>query len=120
MHRSPAFRVVIALVVVTMILAACSSGSDSTSSPGADPGATGVEGGTLRIGSLGPDSINPFQGTSLDSYTMFRYAYPYLTEYNEALDGYVGDLAESWDVSEDGKTWTFQLRSGAQWSDGEP
>ncbi|MFW5661139.1 MAG: peptide ABC transporter substrate-binding protein [Oceanicaulis sp.] len=28
-------------------------------------------------------------------------------------------MAESWDVSEDGLTWTFTLRE-AQWSDGEP
>lgn len=28
--------------------------------------------------------------------------------------------AESWDVSEDGRTWTFKLREGQVWSDGTP
>ncbi len=28
--------------------------------------------------------------------------------------------AESWDVSEDGKIWTFHLRPGQVWSDGTP
>ena len=28
--------------------------------------------------------------------------------------------AERWDVSEDGLTWTFHLRNGASWSNGEP
>ncbi|QYH35279.1 ABC transporter substrate-binding protein [Salinibacterium sp. M195] len=28
-------------------------------------------------------------------------------------------LAESWDVSEDGRTWTFNLRDDVNWSDGE-
>ncbi len=28
--------------------------------------------------------------------------------------------AESWEVSEDGLTWTFHLREDLQWSDGEP
>ena len=29
-------------------------------------------------------------------------------------------LAEKWDISEDGLTWTFHLRENVKWSDGEP
>jgi peptide/nickel transport system substrate-binding protein len=29
-------------------------------------------------------------------------------------------LAESWEVNEDGSEWTFHLRPGTRWSDGEP
>jgi peptide/nickel transport system substrate-binding protein len=29
-------------------------------------------------------------------------------------------LAESWETSEDGLTWTFDIRSGVTWTDGEP
>ncbi|MBY5930139.1 peptide ABC transporter substrate-binding protein [Halomonas sp. DP8Y7-3] len=29
-------------------------------------------------------------------------------------------MASDWQVSEDGKTWTFSLREDARWSDGEP
>jgi peptide/nickel transport system substrate-binding protein len=31
-----------------------------------------------------------------------------------------GRLAESWEVSDDGLVWTFDLRDGLVWSDGEP
>lgn len=31
-----------------------------------------------------------------------------------------GDLAESWEVSDDALTWTFHLRQGVKWQDGAP
>jgi peptide/nickel transport system substrate-binding protein len=31
-----------------------------------------------------------------------------------------GDLAESWEISDDNLTWTFHLRPGITWHDGEP
>nr|WP_299243848.1 peptide ABC transporter substrate-binding protein [uncultured Halomonas sp.] len=34
--------------------------------------------------------------------------------------GILPGMATSWDASEDGKTYTFQMREGAKWSDGEP
>ncbi len=35
-------------------------------------------------------------------------------------DGFKPGMAKSWDVSEDGKTYTFHLRDDAKWSDGDP
>jgi peptide/nickel transport system substrate-binding protein len=39
---------------------------------------------------------------------------------NPATQTIEGDLAESWDVAEDGSSYTFHLRDGVTWHDGEP
>lgn len=36
-----------------------------------------------------------------------------------AKDEVLPGMAESWEVSEDGKTWTFKIREGAKWTNGD-
>lgn len=45
--------------------------------------------------------------------------YEGLLRYNTDLDPQPG-LAESWDISDDGLTYTFKLHDGVTWHDGEP
>lgn len=119
--RRSTVRLLAAVFAITLIAAACTK--KSTNAPaGAPPGGGGViEGGTLRIaGDGGPDSMNPYVATSQTSYAFFREIYPYLVIYNDTFDDFEGDFATDWEVSEDGKTWTFHTKAGAKWSDGEP
>ena len=43
-----------------------------------------------------------------------------VVETNSVTFDYMPGLAESWSVSGDGLTWTFNLRKDAVWSDGTP
>ena len=50
---------------------------------------------------------------------MYAQEMLYETLVNITADGYEGCLAESWDISDDGKTYTVHIRDGVKFSDGE-
>lgn len=51
---------------------------------------------------------------------MYAQSMLYDTLVSLTEDGYTGCLAQSWDISEDGKVYTFHIRQGVTFSDGEP
>ena len=67
-----------------------------------------------------PDSLNPFVGIEAPSYYIWAFSYDLLVDFSQEDLGPAPGLAESWEVSDDGLTWTYQLREGMKWSDGEP
>lgn len=76
---------------------------------------------TSRIvfSSLGdPKTFNP--ALSQEYPNIFLYTFEGMV----TRDGETGEIeplmAESWDIAEDGLTYTFTLREGLKWSDGEP
>ncbi len=49
---------------------------------------------------------------------MYAQSMLYDTLVTNTKDGFVGSLAESWKISEDGRTYTFKIRKGVTFSDG--
>jgi peptide/nickel transport system substrate-binding protein len=80
--------------------------------------AQGTKGGTLVIGRAeDAQSLDPTQSGSFASGDTMALIYDTLTAL--AMDGsVVPNLAESWQVSADGKTYTFKLRQGITFHDG--
>ena len=64
------------------------------------------------------ECFNPLQATA--GFTWLEKYYSKLVLYNVELTEIQGELAESWEVSDDGLQYTLQLREGVTWHDGEP
>jgi peptide/nickel transport system substrate-binding protein len=89
-------------------------GSDAAS-PSASPEAT-----VLHVGwTAEPDNLNPFIGYETSSLEIFHLNYDYLVDYRASDLRPTPALATSWEHSPDGKVWTFHLREGVKWQDGE-
>ncbi len=66
------------------------------------------------------DSPNVTAGFLVSAFELWNLQYATLTD--KAADDFetIPGLAESWEGSPDGLTYTYTLRDGLQWSDGEP
>jgi peptide/nickel transport system substrate-binding protein len=66
------------------------------------------------------DSMNPFVGVEAPAFFMYATNYDLLVNFGLEDFSPAPGLAESWEVSDDGLTWTFHFQEGMTWSDGEP
>jgi len=81
----------------------------------------GRVGGTLRMATIAdPKSFNPIMAKETSTTTITGHIFEGLTRVNGISGKVEPHLAERWDVSEDGRTWTFHLRRDVRWSDGKP
>jgi peptide/nickel transport system substrate-binding protein len=118
-----AVGLVACLVAVALLLALAAG--DLTSPARADsPSASPAAGKTiLRVGVFTDDldSLNPFVGYTELAYEVYSQNYEFLVERRpeDFMPGPDG-VAESWEQSADGNTWTFHLHEGITWQDGQP
>lgn len=124
--------------LLTLVLAACAAGGDAvrlpaTTTPEAAPATDEAEapteaeapaeaaaGGTVRIGWNGsPDTLNPGTAILTEAYSIFELIYDSLYEL-ELDSSFSLSLAESVETSDDGTVWTYKLRPGVKFHDGQP
>jgi oligopeptide transport system substrate-binding protein len=106
-------KLLITLLMITIAFAAFAGGDKEEAAPMADPVVFSFNNST-ELQSLDPGHIE-----GVPEHRIYMALFEGLVTYDpETLDPIPG-LAESWKVSDDGLTWTFNLRK-SNWSDGTP
>src|SRR5580698_7685121 len=65
-----------------------------------------------------PENFTPALNTTGTSFDAARPVYSQLVRFVRGTTEVTSDLADKWDVSEDGKVITFHLRKGVKWHSG--
>src|SRR4051794_12051165 len=113
-------------VSAMLLVAGCGGGGGSSSC-----GGTGSAGGSSGGGSLAaqqvmtvnwgtePPSLDPGLASDTTSSNIILNIMDPLVKLGSDLQP-VPNLAQSWDISQDGKTVTFHLRKDGKWTNGDP
>ena len=84
-------------------------------------GASGDKKLTFTVGQLqNVDSLNVTVGGLVIDYEIWNLIWPFLTDMAAKDFSPQPSMAESWTSSADKLTWTYKMRKGMKWSDGEP
>ncbi|MGS1096926.1 ABC transporter substrate-binding protein (plasmid) [Aquamicrobium terrae] len=75
--------------------------------------------GVLVVGQIAePQSLDPHTVTATNDFRILVNVYDGLVRFKDGTLEVEPALAESWDISEDGRTYTFKLRQGVKFHDG--
>jgi oligopeptide transport system substrate-binding protein len=101
------------LLVVALLAAGCGRRETAVSA--------GVRTHILHLGNQNePATLDPHIMDAATDMNVAVALYEGLTSYDEKTGEGVPAVAERWDVSSDGLTYTFHLRPTAKWSNGDP
>ncbi|MEA5457281.1 peptide ABC transporter substrate-binding protein [Sinomonas sp. JGH33] len=109
------FAAAIAALAMVVATSACSFS-------GKTPGPDASQGGVLRISMIPVTTLDPaVAGNSSYGQILMLGLYEGLVVINKDDPLHVTEgAAKSWDISSDGLKYTFHLRDGARWSNGDP
>ncbi len=124
MHRkfiSNSIRFTSIALVLTLLLSACGKTATLPQPTGGKVGGTDapISGGSINIVMpANPSTLNPMEVNSREMVDLYGLIYDSLVRFDEQMRPIPG-LAERWEASTDGKTWTFHLQKNAAFHDGK-
>jgi peptide/nickel transport system substrate-binding protein len=102
------------------------SGEDAGEDAGEDDGGSaapgeGCEGSSITLGTNGDaNNFNPILAVDSDGYWRSDLIFSPMVLIDPVDQGPIPNLATSWEISDDGLTYTFELDERARFHDGEP
>ena len=109
---------IVVMTAAALTLTACAE-SDRDSGNTASSGTSGVK-DTFTFGAAGaPKLFDPLYATDGETFRVTRQIHSGLLGVKEGTAEIQPELAESWEPSADGLSWTFKLKQGVKFSDGE-
>jgi oligopeptide transport system substrate-binding protein len=103
-----------ALLLLTVLPAACTPKTSSTTPT--SPAVTG--GGTLKLYGSNPYTLDPAVASDANSSSYIQQIFSGLVKLDDNLE-VTGDIAAGWQISDDLKTYTFNLRDDVVFHDGK-
>jgi peptide/nickel transport system substrate-binding protein len=111
-------RLGIPILLAIALLAAACGGSSSPDS--GEAGGGGDDASTLRMALAATVNADPDVYFLLEGIMVTNSVYEGLVAHVPGSTDIVGLIAESWEISDDGLTYTFTLRDGVTFADGTP
>ena len=113
------FRIRALTLATVGVLAAVACGNSNSGSGGAAMASPDKQ--ILRVNlNTEPSTLDPTQQQWVYEASVGRIQYEALLKAKSDLSDVEGAAASSWDISSDGLTWTFHIRDGEKYSDGNP
>jgi oligopeptide transport system substrate-binding protein len=118
--RTKKFVLLVTGLLGAFALAAAGCGGGDDDGAGGDGTGGGAEQVITMAWSAEPPSLDPGRATDTTSSNLLLALMDPLVQLNKETNEAEPALAESWDVSEDGVTVTYHLRSDGKWTNGDP
>lgn len=118
------FAVMMAIIMITSVgFAGCGGGTTEEKKPETNQPSNTAEEPKVKQhitynNGAEPETIDPAKASGAPDLTVINTVFEGLVRYDKETKIQPG-MAESWDISPDGKTYTFHLRD-AKWSNGDP
>ncbi|MBM4432577.1 MAG: peptide ABC transporter substrate-binding protein [Chloroflexi bacterium] len=110
-------RIVAIIIAVLLVASLFIAGCPQPEIPTETPTTPAAEGGVLNLYSIDPITLDPAGSNEATSHQYIAQIFSGLVRFDENLEP-VPDIASGWEISPDGRTYTFTLRKDVKFHNG--